>query len=146
MSNASHSIDVSVSLDRAYAVWRDFENWPRFIPFLAEVHDTGDRTAIARVSTPVGKVECHIELANEHPGESFQWHTMTGDVDFLGKVSFTELAPNSTRVSVDMEYHAPLGKIGEALARVLHEDPCSELPTELASFKDYVEGSSAASA
>lgn len=146
MSNASHSIDVNVSLDRAYAVWRDFENWPRFIPFLAEVHDTGDRTAIAKVATPVGKVECHFELTNVHPGESFQWHTMTGDVDFLGKVSFTELSPTSTRVAVDMEYHPPLGKIGEALAKVLREDPCSELPKELATFKEFVEGSSAASA
>lgn len=146
MSNASHSIDVNVSLDRAYAVWRDFENWPKFIPFLAQVTDTGERTAIARVSTPLGKVECHFELTNEHPGESFQWRTMTGDVDFLGKVSFTELSPSSSRVTVEMEYHAPLGRIGEALAKVLHEDPCTELPKELATFKEFVEGGSAATA
>ncbi|MBK6314456.1 MAG: SRPBCC family protein [Blastocatellia bacterium] len=146
MSNASHSIDVNVSLDRAYAVWRDFENWPKFIPFLAEVTDTGDRTAVAKVSTPLGKVECHFEITNLHERESFQWRTLTGDVDFFGKVAFTELSPTSTRVAVEMEYHAPLGKIGEALARVLHEDPCVELPKELETFKEVVESGSAASA
>lgn len=144
MSKATHSVEVNVPLDRAYKVWRDFENWPKFIPFLKEVHDTGDRTALTKVATPVGKVESHIEVINEHPGESFQWHTKTGDVDFLGKVSFESLAPTSTRVTVDMEYHAPLGRIGEALARVLHEDPCADLPKELASFKHLVEGESAA--
>lgn len=144
MSKATHSIEVTVPLDRAYAVWRDFENWPKFIPLLKDVQDTGDRTAIAKVSTPVGKVECHVEVTNEHPGQSFQWHTSTGDVDFLGKVTFESLSASSTRVTVDMEYHAPLGRIGEALARALHEDPCAELPKELASFKHLVEGESAA--
>lgn len=143
MSKASHSVDVNVALDRAYAVWRDFENWSKFIPLLAHVTDTGDRTAVAKVVTPVGKVECHVEIINEHPGESFQWHTKSGDVDFFGKVGFSELSPTSTRVSVDMEYHAPLGKIGEALAKVLHEDPCVDLPKELAAFKELVEGGTA---
>ena len=143
MSKATHSIEVGVPLDRAYSVWRDFENWPKFIPLLKEVHDTGDRTAIARVATPVGKVECHVEVTNEHVGESFQWHTKSGDVDFLGKVSFESTSGGNTRVTVDMEYHAPLGRIGEALARALHEDPCAELPKELASFKHLVEGEGA---
>lgn len=146
MSNASHSIEVNVPLDRAYDVWREFENWPKFIPLLTEVHDTGDRTAIAKVTTPLGKVECHVEVTNEHKGQSFQWHTKTGDVDFLGKVTFESVSAETTRVSVDMEYHAPLGRIGEALARALHEDPCAELPKELASFKRLVEGGSAATA
>jgi uncharacterized membrane protein len=146
MSKATHSVEVNVPLDRAYAVWRDFENWPKFIPLLKEVHDTGDRTAFARMATPVGKVECHVEVINEHQGQSFQWHTKTGDVDFLGKVRFEAASPSSTRVTVDMEYHAPLGRIGEALARALHEDPCAELPKELASFKQLVERESAATA
>jgi uncharacterized membrane protein len=146
MSNATHSIEVNVPLERAYAVWRDFENWPKFIPFLKEAQGTGDRTAITRAATPVGKVEAHVEVTNEHPGESFQWHTKTGDVDFLGKVSFASLSASSTRVTVEMEYHAPLGRIGEALARMLHEDPCVDLPKELESFKHLVEGGSAATA
>jgi uncharacterized membrane protein len=146
MSKATHSIEVNVPLDRAYAMWRDFENWPKFIPFLKDVHDTGDRTAVAKVATPLGKVECHVEVTNEHKGESFQWHTKTGDVDFLGKVGFEAPSETTTRVTVDMEYHAPLGRIGEAVARMLHEDPCAELPKELASFKRLVEGEAAATA
>ena len=147
MSNATHSIEVNVPLDRAYAVWRDFENWPKFIPLLKEATDTGDRTAFAKIATPVGRVEVHLEVTNEHKGESFQWHTKTGDVDFLGKVSFAALAPDRTRVTVDMEYHAPYGRIGEALAKMLHEDPSVELPAELERFKQLVEsGEGAATA
>ena len=146
MSNATHSIEVNAPLDRAYAVWRDLENWPKFIPLLKEALDTGDRTAHARITTPVGRVECNIAIINEHPGESFQWHTISGDVDFMGKVSFESLAPTQTRVTVEMEYLAPLGRIGEAIARVLHEDPCAELPKELEAFKNLVESESAATA
>lgn len=146
MSNATHNIEVNVSIDRAYAVWRDIENWPKFIPLLKEVVDTGDRTAFAKVVTPVGKVECHIEITNEHKGESFQWHTKTGDVDFLGKVSFASKSADRTNVTVEMEYHAPLGRIGEALAKALHEDPCIELPKEMEAFKAVVESGSAAGA
>ena len=146
MSNATHSIDVHVPLDHAYAAWRDIENWPRFIPLLKEVVDTGDRTAFAKVVTPVGKVECHIEITNEHKGESFQWHTKTGYENFLGKVDFKKVAESSTHVTVEMEYHAPLGRIGEALAKALHEDPCNALPKELEAFKNFVEKHGAASA
>jgi len=146
MSKATHNIEVNVPLDHAYSVWRDIENWPKFIPLLKEVVDTGDRTAFAKVVTPLGKVECHIEITNEHKGESFQWHTKTGDVDFLGKVSFSSAAPSKTKVTVDMEYHAPLGRLGGALARALHEDPCTELPKELEAFKKVVENDAAASA
>jgi uncharacterized membrane protein len=146
MSNATHSIEVNVPLDRAYATWRDFENWPQFIPLLRDVDDTGDRTAVAKVATPIGKVECHVEVYNEHKGESFQWHTLTGDVNFLGKVAFEALSESSTRVTVEMEYHAPLGRIGEALARALHEDPCVDLPKELEAFKRVVEGENVATA
>ena len=146
MSTASHSIEVNAPIERAYAVWRDFENWPKFMPYLKSVLDTGDRTALCKVATPIGTRECHTRIINEHPGQGFEWTTSDGDVDFRGKATFDELAPNRTRVNVAMEYHAPLGRIGEALAAWLHEDPCAELPSELERFKALVEGGEAATA
>jgi len=146
MSKATHTIEVDAPVDRVYALWRDFENWPKFLPNLKEVVDTGDRTALCKIVTPVGTLDCHTEIVNEHPNESFQWHTTSGAVEFRGKVAFEGLAPTRTRVNVDMEYHAPLGKIGEMVARWLHEDPCAELPKELQRFKGLVEGSEAATA
>ena len=146
MSTASHSIEVNAPLDRAYAVWRDFENWPKFMPYLKSVIDTGERTAVCKVATPLGTRECHTKFINEHPGQGFEWTTTDGDVDFRGKVNFAEIGPGRTRVSVGMEYHAPLGKLGEALATWLHEDPCAELPAELERFKQLVEGGEAATA
>jgi uncharacterized membrane protein len=146
MSTATHSIDVNADTERAYVTWRDFENWPKFMPALKEAIDTGDRTAVCKIATPVGTVECHTAIINEHVGESFQWHTTSGDVDFLGKVTFEAAGENTTRITVAMEYHAPLGKVGEALARWLHEDPCAELPAELEKFKQLVEAGEGASA
>jgi uncharacterized membrane protein len=146
MSTATHTIEVDAPVDRAYAIWRDFENWPKFMPHLKEAMGTGERTAMCKVATPVGTLDCHTEIINEHPGESFQWHTTSGAVDFLGKVAFEATSASTTRVTVNMEYHAPLGRLGEMLARWLHEDPCAELPAELRRFKGLVEGSEAASA
>jgi uncharacterized membrane protein len=146
MSTATNSIDVDAPVDRAFALWRDFENWPKFMPHLKEAIDTGPRTAMCKVATPMGTLDCHTEIINEHPNESFQWHTTSGAVDFLGKVSFEPTSATTTKVTVNMEYHAPLGRLGEMLARWLHEDPCAELPTELKKFKGLVEGSEAATA
>jgi uncharacterized membrane protein len=146
MSTATHSIEVNAPVSRAYEVWRDFENWPKFMPHLKSALDTGDRTALCRVATPLGTVECHVEIINNHPNESFQWHTTSGDVDFLGKVTFDSVAADRTTVTVAMEYHAPLGKLGETLARWLHEDPCADLPAELERFKGLVESGDAAKA
>src|SRR5688500_2306770 len=112
MSTATHSIDVNAPMARAYDLWRDFENWPKFIPHLKEVHDTGELTAQCYVATPRGRVECHLKIINVHPGESFQWTTTSGTVEFAGKVSLEALGESSTRVTVNMEYHAPMGIIG----------------------------------
>jgi uncharacterized membrane protein len=146
MSNATHSIEVNAPLDRAYAAWRDFENWPKFIPHLTEALDTGERTASVKISAPFGKAELHVAIMNEHKGESFQWHTVSGDVDFRGKASFESLSAASTRVTVEMEYHPPLGRVGETIAKWLHEDPCADLPAELNNFKQMVESGEAATA
>jgi uncharacterized membrane protein len=146
MSTATHSIEVNAPVDRVYALWRDFENWPKFLPSVKEALDTGDRTAMVKLATPVGTLDCHTEIINDHPGESFQWHTTSGAVDFLGKAEFEAAAPDRTRVTITMEYHAPLGRIGEMVARWLHEDPCAELPNELRRFKSLVEGTGATSA
>jgi uncharacterized membrane protein len=146
MSTAKHTIEVDAPVDRVYSLWRDFENWPKFLPNLKEAVDTGERTAMCKIATPVGTLECHTEIVNEHPGESFGWHTTSGAVDFRGTIGFEGVAPARTRVTVEMEYHAPLGRIGEVLARWLHEDPCAELPNELNRFKGLVEGSEAATA
>jgi uncharacterized membrane protein len=146
MSTASHSIEVDAPAERAYALWRDFENWPKFIPHLKSALDTGDRTAICKVATPLGTRECHTRFVNEHPGQGFEWTTTDGDVDFRGRVAFESLGANRTRVDVNMEYHAPMGKLGEALAAWLHEDPCADLPSELQRFKHLVEGGEAATA
>ena len=48
------------------------------------------------------------------------------------------------RTRCDLVFANVLGRIGEALARILHEDPCAELPKELDSFKHLVEGESSA--
>jgi uncharacterized membrane protein len=139
MSTGTHSIEVNAPAERAFRIWRDIENWPKFLPNLKSALDTGDRTATCRIATPVGAAECHVQIINEHPGESFQWHTTSGDVDFAGKVAFESLAADKTRVTVNMEYQPPMGKLGETLARWLHEDPCAELPSEMERFKKLVE-------
>ena len=146
MSTATHSIEVNAPIERAYTVWRDIENWPKFMPHLKSALDTGDRTALCKVASPVGTTECHVQIINEHQNESFQWHTTSGDVDFAGKVTFEPLAADNTRVTVDMEYHAPLGRFGETLARWLKEDPCADLPGELERFKRLVESGDVATA
>ena len=92
-------------------------------------------------------VQAAINAANPNDVIEVAPGTYVGDVDFLGKISFQSLSADRTNVTVEMEYHAPYGRIGEALAKMLHEDPCVDLPKELENFKQFVEsGENAASA
>jgi uncharacterized membrane protein len=135
----SAGVTVNRSAEDAYALWRDFSRLPIFMTHLESVTDDGKRwTAKAPGG---GTVEWDAEIVDDVPGERLSWRSMPGaDVDNSGTVTFGP-APGGrgTEVRVELSYDPPGGKLGNAVARLLGEEPRQQVTDDLRRFKQIME-------
>jgi uncharacterized membrane protein len=136
------SITVNRSPDECYRLWRDFENFPRFMKHLESVQVTGDNRTHWKAKAPLGaSVEWDAQVTVDQPGQLLAWHSVEGsEVDNAGTVRF-ERAPGGrgTIVWVEMQYSPPGGKAGAVIARLFGEEPSRQLDEDLRRFKWLIE-------
>lgn len=135
-------ITVNASLDQVYSFWRDFENLPRFMKHLESV-ETGDgRWSRWRAKGPGGKIiEWEAEMIEDRRNERISWQS-TGDADVQnsGTVWFEPASGGrGTVVRVDLQYDAPGGSLGKALAKLTGAEPGQLIDDDLRAFKQVIE-------
>jgi uncharacterized membrane protein len=135
MSRIQQSIDVHVPVRVAYDQWTQFEEFPRFMDGVEQVRQLDD-AHLHWVATIGGKrQEWDAEIVGQTPDQLVSWRSTSGAPN-AGAVSFRQLDPESTRVTLTMEVE-PQGaveKVGDALGvtdRAVRGD--------LERFKDYIE-------
>jgi uncharacterized membrane protein len=135
-----HSLDVMATLSDVYALWANFENFPLFMPRLKSVRKTSDATSHWVMEGPLGKIlEWDAQITALVPNERIVWASLPGsEVTTNGQVSFAEVGPNTTRVTVRMGYDISGGPVIEAAASVL-SNPEDVVQESLRRFKDHVE-------
>jgi uncharacterized membrane protein len=142
MQRVEKSIRVRAPLSSVYQLWRDFENFPRFMEHVEEVRaqDPEGKRTHWKIRGPLGKsVEYDASLTQDEPNRSIGWNSSEGDMSTTGNVTFTEQDDN-TLVHVIMQWsEVPGGPIGEAASRVLQK-PETMLEEDLQRFKDIAEG------
>ena len=135
----SAGVTVNRSAEDAYALWRDFSRLPAFMTHLESVSEDGKHwTATAPGG---GTVEWDAEIVDDVPAERLSWRSMPGaDVDNAGTVAFGP-APGGrgTEVRVEISYDPPAGKLGNAVARLLGEEPRQQVTDDLRRFKQIME-------
>ena len=144
MQRVERSIRVKTPVARAYEVWRDFENFPRFMNHVDEVRalDAAGKRTHWRLNGPMGKaVEYDATLTEDEPNRSIAWNSSGGELSTTGNVTFTDEGPN-TLVHVIMQWsETPGGAVSEAVSRLL-ESPEHMVEEDLRRFKDIAEGRS----
>jgi uncharacterized membrane protein len=135
------NIIVKAPIDDVYALWADFQNFPRFMTYIKAITKTGDRTSHWVMEGPLGKdLEWDAETTTLEPNKRIAWNSRDGgDVKTSGQVTFNALAEGQTEITVTVQYVPPAGKIGEFVAN-LFSDPEKRLDEDLRNFKAYVEG------
>ncbi|MFN8470897.1 MAG: SRPBCC family protein [Anaerolineae bacterium] len=140
------SVYETVTIDRPqeelYSVWRNFENLPKFMPFLESVTVLDNTHSHWKVKGPVGtKVEWDAQIVEENEPNVIRWQsTDKASVPNSGEVRFQPApAGRGTEVHVDMEYHPPAGKIGAAFTNLFKNDPDKQVFTALWRFKQLME-------
>jgi len=146
----SQNVDVhaAITLNRpvaeVYEFWHNFENLPRFMRHLesVRVHDGEGRRSHWRAKAPAGlSVEWDAVMTEDRPNELIGWRTVeNSDVPNEGVVRFKQ-APGGrgTEVEVKMQYLAPGGPLGVAIARLFGEEPSQQVHSDLRRFKQIME-------
>lgn len=135
------SVTINRPISELYRFWRNLENLPRFMTHLESVERITDTLSRWRAKGPAGTdVEWNAEIINEVPDQVIGWRSLEGsDVVSAGSVNFDEAGASGTRVRVRLQYSPPLGKVGDAVARLMGTDAATQIREDLQRFKTLVE-------
>ena len=133
---------VDAPVEEVYNYWRNFTNFPNFMPNVKEVTPvSGDDTRTHwKVDGPLGaSAEWDAEIVEDVPNEKIAWKSVEGSrVANSGVVRFDERG-EQTSIEVAIEYDPPAGQAGDAVAK-LFEDPEKQVDEALDRFAEVVAG------
>jgi len=103
MATIEKSIDVEVPVRTAYNQWTQFEEFPRFMEGVERVEQLDD-THLRWAANVAGKrKEWTARITEQIPDERVAWTSESGTRN-AGVLTFHKLAPNKTRIMLQLEY------------------------------------------
>jgi uncharacterized membrane protein len=135
MATVTKSIDVHVPISTAYNQWTQFETFPHFMGGVDQVEQLDDRRLHWKVSVGGQHREFDAEVTEQHPDERVAWKSTDGKTH-AGVVTFHKLAPDETRVTVQLDWE-PEGITEKAGAMVGLDD--RQVSSDLDKFKAFIE-------
>jgi uncharacterized membrane protein len=136
------SIATSRSPEECYLFWRNFENLPRFMHGLESVQRLDERRFhwVAKGSAePRSEWDC--EITEDRPSAALAWRSSSGaPVPNAGSVIFEPIPhERGTIVRFSIHYSPIGGRLTAGLARLLRQDPQSQVNDDLRRFKQLLE-------
>jgi uncharacterized membrane protein len=135
-------ITVQAPADVLYREWRDLQRLPEHLRHIKSVEPRDDRVSHWVASGPLGSTyEWDAEIINERENELIAWRSLEdSEVDHAGSVRFKEARGNGgTDVHLSLKYNPRTGPAGIWLAKVLGQDPESDIDEDLHRFKQHME-------
>ena len=142
MIHVAKTVTVRRPRAEVFEFWRNIETLPVFMHHLKSVDDRGGGRSHWVANGPAGTdVEWDAEIVAERDGEFISWRSVEGsDLKNEGTVRFKDApADRGTEVSVDLQYDAPAGAVGAAIAKLFGEEPMLQLIDDLRRFKQVME-------
>ena len=136
------SVTINKPADEVYRYWRNLENLPKFMRFVASVQEIDNCHSHWVAHGPAGtQLQWDAEIINEKENELIGWRSLPGaEVSNAGSVQFKP-APNhrGTVVQIELQYEPPAGTIGAWLAKMTGNDPERQVDEDLRRFKMLLE-------
>ncbi|HEX6963168.1 MAG TPA: SRPBCC family protein [Lacipirellula sp.] len=132
-----------------YSFWRELENLPKVMTHVKSIEPVDRVRSHWAADGPLGKqVEWDAEIFNDVENELIAWRSIPGSqVDTAGSVRFEPLGVGrGTKVTVNLKYDPPAGKVGAWVASILGRDPENMIADDLRRFKALLETTGATSA
>lgn len=138
------AIHIEAPREEVFAFFHAFENFPRFMTHVREVHREADGRWHWIVDGPMGTtVEWDAEVSHLVPNELVAWKTVPGAAVASSGAARFEPERNGTRLEIRLSYHPPAGAVGHALAVLFRADPKRQLDDDLRRLKSLLEHGSA---
>ena len=129
------AVDVAVPLETAYNQFTQFEDWPEFMHRVTRVTQEDDCT-IGFATKIWGKTkEFEAKIDTQRPDQRIKWRVAQG-ITHSGVVTFHELAPNLTRIEVNLDVDP--GSLIEKAARGMRHVKRA-VRADLARYKAFIE-------
>jgi uncharacterized membrane protein len=137
MAEVKGAIEVKVPIRTAYNQWTQFAEFPRFMAGVEEVRQLDDRRLHWKATIAGSVVEWDAVIVEQVPDARIAWKSTTGASN-AGAVAFHYVDPNTTRVTLQIEYEpdGAVQKIGSALGF-----PQLRVDGDLERFKKFTEAS-----
>jgi uncharacterized membrane protein len=136
------AITVNRPREQVYAFWRELTHLPSFMAHLQSVTVAGDGRSHWVARAPGGDVvEWDAEIVEDRADELITWRSVAGsEITNRGSVRF-ERAPvgRGTEIHVELEYEAPGGTAGAAVASLLGAEPGQQVRDDLRRLKQLLE-------
>ncbi|HEX2093266.1 MAG TPA: SRPBCC family protein [Longimicrobiaceae bacterium] len=135
------TITVDAPVEEVFALWSNYENFPRFMTHLREVRTTGEGCSRWVAELPGGvPVRWEAETTQLVPNELIAWRSVEGSpVHTEGMVCFQPCPDGGTRVDVRMSYNPPAGAIGHAVVWLFGTDAKRMIDDDLVRFQSLLE-------
>src|SRR5262245_12636786 len=137
---------IQAPIERVFDAWSRFDDFPRFMPMVAEVRPTGEDRWHWVIAGPAGApIEFDSIVTRRDRPRLIEW-TSADDalVEPRGTARFRPTADDGTRVEITMSWRPVGGGLGEAVAFMSGVDPGHALREGLAGFKARLEGQAVA--
>ena len=140
-TEVTKSVTINKSAEELYKFWRDFENLPKFMNHLESVKVINEKKSEWKAKAPLGyEVTWEAQITQEVENELIAWRSIEGSqIPNTGRVEFKPTQDRGTEVKVTIKYEPPAGKIGELAAKILTEEPNTQVAEDLRRFKSLME-------
>jgi uncharacterized membrane protein len=139
MEKTEKTIEVNAPVGIVFELYSDFEKFPEWMKSIKEVRKTGERMTHWTADAPLMSVEWEAETTALEPDRRLSWHTVKGDVQMEGEVTFEETEQGTTRMHFSLAYEPPAGRLGSLVAGLLGSDPAKQVEDDLKRFAQLAE-------
>jgi uncharacterized membrane protein len=135
------TITIRAPVERVWALWSNFENFPRFMSHLRQVSRLDEKRSRWTAVGPAGStVEWYAVLTDIIPHEKLAWESVEDSaVKTTGVVHFRPTQDGGTEIDVHLLYTPPGGAIGHAVATLFGVDPKHSMDEDLVRLKSLLE-------
>ncbi|WP_072314481.1 SRPBCC family protein [Agrococcus sp. Marseille-P2731] len=135
MPKLTDSIDVNAPISAVYALWTQFEDFPKFMGGVESITQLDDKRLHWVVSIAGVEREFDAEITEQHLDERVAWTSTDGETH-AGVVTFHRIDDDQTRVSLQLDWK-PQGIVEKAGALLQIDD--LQIGKDLRTFKELAE-------
>ena len=135
MGKIEASIDVNEAISTVYNQWTQFEEFPRFMEGVNEVHQESDERLFWSADLGGKHKEWYARITRQVPDQVLAWES-EGGANNAGTIIFKPISPERTELEVHMQYETEdfTEAVGGALGFLSRK-----VDNDLKNFKEFIE-------